>query len=184
MSLAIVLVWSAVTKSTLSRLLLSKEIQPVIKFTFFQQHSSNLGVFINDMKYWNCVCGIRLSTVCFMVFLTWMYITSYFMTTSCRKLENLKWSFSCNRNFILNPYFIICLCQQESKRAESLMSLHSKKMKEKAKEKADTPVERRPFDRDADLQVNRFDEAQKQRLLKKSQELNTRFSHSKDRMFL
>ncbi|KAJ0056405.1 hypothetical protein NL108_006906 [Boleophthalmus pectinirostris] len=72
----------------------------------------------------------------------------------------------------------------ESKRAESLMSLHSKKMKEKAKEKADQPVERRPFDRDADLQVNRFDEAQKQRLLKKSQELNTRFSHSRDRMFL
>lgn len=72
----------------------------------------------------------------------------------------------------------------ESKRAESLMSLHSKTMKEKAKEKADKPVERRPFDRDEDLQVNRFDEAQKQRLLKKSQELNTRFSHSKDRMFL
>ncbi|XP_067352213.1 GPALPP motifs-containing protein 1 [Channa argus] len=72
----------------------------------------------------------------------------------------------------------------ESKRAESLMTLHTKKMKEKAKEKADEPVERRPFDRDADLQVNRFDEAQKQRLLKKSQELNTRFSHSKDRMFL
>ncbi|XP_029904577.1 GPALPP motifs-containing protein 1 [Myripristis murdjan] len=72
----------------------------------------------------------------------------------------------------------------DSKRAESLMSLHTKKMKEKAKEKADQPVERRPFDRDSDLQVNRFDEAQKQRLLKKSQELNTRFSHSKDRMFL
>lgn len=72
----------------------------------------------------------------------------------------------------------------DSKRAESLMSLHSKTMKEKAKEKADKPVERRPFDRDEDLQVNRFDEAQKQRLLKKSQELNTRFSHSKDRMFL
>ncbi|XP_028257834.1 GPALPP motifs-containing protein 1 [Parambassis ranga] len=72
----------------------------------------------------------------------------------------------------------------ESKRAESLMSLHTKKMKEKSKEKADKPVERRPFDRDEDLQVNRFDEAQKQRLLKKSQELNTRFSHSKDRMFL
>lgn len=73
---------------------------------------------------------------------------------------------------------------QESKRGESLMSLHSKKQKEKAKETDDKPVERRPFDRDADLQVNRFDEAQKQRLLKKSQELNTRFSHSKDRMFL
>lgn len=72
----------------------------------------------------------------------------------------------------------------ESKRSESLMSLHTKTMKEKAKEKADKPIERRPFDRDADLEVNRFDEAQKQRLLKKSQELNTRFSHSKDRMFL
>ncbi|XP_041644826.1 GPALPP motifs-containing protein 1 [Cheilinus undulatus] len=72
----------------------------------------------------------------------------------------------------------------ESKRAESLMSMHSKTMKEKAKEKADKPVERRPFDRDNDLQVNRFDDAQKQRLIKKSQELNTRFSHSKDRMFL
>ncbi|CAJ1049520.1 GPALPP motifs-containing protein 1 [Xyrichtys novacula] len=72
----------------------------------------------------------------------------------------------------------------ESKRAQSLMSLHTKTMKEKAKEKADKPVERRPFDRDEDLQVNRFDEAQKQRLLKKSQELNTRFSHSRDKMFL
>ncbi|XP_071771106.1 GPALPP motifs-containing protein 1 isoform X2 [Centroberyx gerrardi] len=72
----------------------------------------------------------------------------------------------------------------DSKRAESLMTLHTKKMKQKAEEKSDQPVERRPFDRDNDLQVNRFDEAQKQRLLKKSQELNTRFSHSKDRMFL
>lgn len=64
------------------------------------------------------------------------------------------------------------------------MSLHTKTMKEKAKQAADKPVERRPFDRDADLQVNRFDDAQKQRLLKKSQELNTRFSHSKEKMFL
>ncbi|KAM8763364.1 GPALPP motifs-containing protein 1 [Acanthopagrus schlegelii] len=72
----------------------------------------------------------------------------------------------------------------ETKRAESLMTLHTKTMKEKAKEKVDKPVERRPFDRDEDLQVNRFDEAQKQRLLKKSQELNTRFSHSKEKMFL
>ncbi|XP_061597178.1 GPALPP motifs-containing protein 1 [Cololabis saira] len=72
----------------------------------------------------------------------------------------------------------------ETKRSESLISLHTKKMKEKAKEEADKPVERRAFDRDTDLQVNRFDEAQKKRLLKKSQELNTRFSHSKDKMFL
>lgn len=72
----------------------------------------------------------------------------------------------------------------ESKRGESLISLHTKKMKRKAEEDAKKPVERRPFDRDADLQVNRFDEAQKKALLKKSAELNTRFSHSKDRMFL
>ncbi|XP_029318427.1 GPALPP motifs-containing protein 1 [Cottoperca gobio] len=72
----------------------------------------------------------------------------------------------------------------ETKRAESLVNMHTKTMKEKAKNKVEKPVERRAFDRDEDLQVNRFDEAQKQRLLKKSQELNTRFSHSKDRMFL
>ncbi|XP_034049017.1 GPALPP motifs-containing protein 1 isoform X2 [Thalassophryne amazonica] len=72
----------------------------------------------------------------------------------------------------------------ESQRGESLISLHKKKMKEKAKEKADKPVERRAFDRETDLQVNSFDIAQKKQLLKKCQELNTRFSHSKDRMFL
>ncbi|XP_061526205.1 GPALPP motifs-containing protein 1 [Phycodurus eques] len=72
----------------------------------------------------------------------------------------------------------------KTKRSESLMSLHTKTMKEKAKQPKDEPVERRAFDRENDLQVNRFDDAQKQRLLKKSQELNTRFSHSNDRMFL
>ncbi|XP_061742913.1 GPALPP motifs-containing protein 1-like [Nerophis ophidion] len=71
-----------------------------------------------------------------------------------------------------------------TKRSESLLSLHAKNLKEKAKEGEEQPAERRAFDRETDLQVNRFDEAQKQRLLKKSQELNTRFSHSKDRMFL
>ncbi|XP_051918711.1 GPALPP motifs-containing protein 1 isoform X2 [Hippocampus zosterae] len=69
-------------------------------------------------------------------------------------------------------------------RSESLMSLHTKNIKEKATQVRDNPVERRAFDRETDLKVNRFDEAQKQRLLKKSQELNTRFSHSNDRMFL
>ncbi|KAK9981124.1 hypothetical protein ABG768_000689 [Culter alburnus] len=72
----------------------------------------------------------------------------------------------------------------ETKRGESLISQHTKKMKRKAEEDANKPVERKPFDRDTDLQVNRFDEAQKKALLKKSQELNTRFSHSKERMFL
>ncbi|XP_054627859.1 GPALPP motifs-containing protein 1 [Dunckerocampus dactyliophorus] len=71
-----------------------------------------------------------------------------------------------------------------TKRSESLLSLHTKNLKEKAKQAEDKPAERRAFDRETDLQVNRFDDAQKQRLLKKSQELNTRFSHSRDRMFL
>ena len=64
------------------------------------------------------------------------------------------------------------------------MTLHSKKQKKEALTKVKEPVERKAFDRDADLQVNRFDEAQKERLLKKSLELNTKFSHSKERMFL
>ncbi|CAL8404059.1 unnamed protein product [Boreogadus saida] len=72
----------------------------------------------------------------------------------------------------------------DKKRSESLMTLHSKKQKKEALTKVKEPVERKAFDRDADLQVNRFDEAQKERLLKKSQELNTKFSHSKERMFL
>ncbi|KAM9817353.1 GPALPP motifs-containing protein 1 [Neosynchiropus ocellatus] len=76
------------------------------------------------------------------------------------------------------------IADKETKRSESLMSLHAKSMKEKAKEKAGEPAERRAFDRDTDLQVNRFDEAQKKQLLKKSQDLNTRFSHSRDKMFL
>lgn len=37
------------------------------------------------------------------------------------------------------------------------------------------PSERRPFSREIDLQVNRFDEAQKQAVLKKAQLLDNRF---------
>ncbi|XP_039601209.1 GPALPP motifs-containing protein 1 [Polypterus senegalus] len=72
----------------------------------------------------------------------------------------------------------------KSKRSETLIDMHAKKMKKKSEAEAGTPQERRPFDRDQDLQVNRFDEAQKKAIIKKSQELNTRFSHSKNSMFL
>ncbi|EMP36753.1 hypothetical protein UY3_06074 [Chelonia mydas] len=61
----------------------------------------------------------------------------------------------------------------DSKRSESLMDMHHKKLKSKAAEDK-KPQERRPFDRDQDLQVNRFDEVQKKALIKKSRELNTR----------
>ncbi|XP_010635354.1 GPALPP motifs-containing protein 1 [Fukomys damarensis] len=72
----------------------------------------------------------------------------------------------------------------ESKRSESLMDIHHKKLKSKATEDKNKPQERIPFDRDKDLKVNRFDDAQKKALIKKSRELNTRFSHGKGNMFL
>ncbi|XP_021038134.1 GPALPP motifs-containing protein 1 [Mus caroli] len=72
----------------------------------------------------------------------------------------------------------------ESKRSESLMDIHHKKLKSKAAEDKNKHQERIPFDRDKDLKVNRFDEAQKKALIKKSRELNTRFSHGKGNMFL
>lgn len=72
----------------------------------------------------------------------------------------------------------------ESKRSESLMDIHHKKLKNKAAEDKNKHQERIPFDRDKDLKVNRFDEAQKKALIKKSRELNTRFSHGKGNMFL
>ncbi|KAH0502305.1 GPALPP motifs-containing protein 1 [Microtus ochrogaster] len=73
---------------------------------------------------------------------------------------------------------------RESKRSESLMDIHHKKLKNKAAEDKNKHQERIPFDRDKDLKVNRFDEAQKKALIKKSRELNTRFSHGKGNMFL
>ncbi|KAG8520242.1 GPALPP motifs-containing protein 1, partial [Galemys pyrenaicus] len=72
----------------------------------------------------------------------------------------------------------------ESKRSESLMDIHHKKLKNKNAEDKSKPQERIPFDRDKDLKVNRFDEAQKKVLIRKSRELNSRFSHGKGNMFL
>ncbi|NXD11530.1 GPAM1 protein, partial [Nothocercus nigrocapillus] len=72
----------------------------------------------------------------------------------------------------------------ESRRSESLMDIHHKKLKSKAAEEKNKPQERRPFDRDQDLKVNRFDEAQKKALIRKSRDLNSKFEHSKGNMFL
>ncbi|KAM4683155.1 GPALPP motifs-containing protein 1 isoform 2-T2 [Amazona ochrocephala] len=72
----------------------------------------------------------------------------------------------------------------ESKRSESLMDIHQKKLKSKAYEEKNKPQERRPFDRDQDLKVHRFDEAQKKALIRKSRDLNSKFEHSKGNMFL
>ncbi|KAM4796507.1 GPALPP motifs-containing protein 1 [Rhinophrynus dorsalis] len=72
----------------------------------------------------------------------------------------------------------------DTKRSQSLLDLHRKKLKRKAEEDKNKSQERRPFDRDQDLQVNRFDDAQKKALLRKSKELNTKFSHGNSSMFL
>ncbi|XP_075055838.1 GPALPP motifs-containing protein 1 [Mixophyes fleayi] len=72
----------------------------------------------------------------------------------------------------------------DTKRSESLLDLHRKKLKRKAEEDKNKPKERRAFDREQDLQVNRFDDAQKKALLRKSKELNTKFSHGNSSMFL
>ncbi|XP_018412107.1 PREDICTED: GPALPP motifs-containing protein 1 [Nanorana parkeri] len=72
----------------------------------------------------------------------------------------------------------------DTKRSESLLDLHRKKLKRKAEDDKDKTKERQPFDREQDLQVNRFDDAQKKALLRKSQELNTKFSHGGGSMFL
>ncbi|XP_063373505.1 serine/arginine repetitive matrix protein 5 [Cydia amplana] len=67
--------------------------------------------------------------------------------------------------------------KKRHKRDESLLEMHEKKIKKK-KKKADKEEkqERRPFSRDVDLQVNRFDEAQKKSVIKKAQLLDSRFS--------
>lgn len=62
------------------------------------------------------------------------------------------------------------------KRDKSLMDLHEEKLKKAKKETEDEPQARRPFDRNLDLQVNRFDEAQKKSVIKKAQLLDSRFS--------
>ncbi|KAJ6661703.1 hypothetical protein lerEdw1_013225, partial [Lerista edwardsae] len=79
----------------------------------------------------------------------------------------------------------VCLLAiQDCQRSESLMDIHQKKLKSKSAQEKNKPQERRPFDRDQDLHVHQFDEAQKKALIKRSRDLNTRFSHSKCNMFL
>lgn len=50
---------------------------------------------------------------------------------------------------------------------------HSQKEREKERESG--KPERRPFSREDDLKVNRFDDAQKKAVMKKAQLLDTRF---------
>jgi len=67
---------------------------------------------------------------------------------------------------------------KQKRGADSLMDMHEKKILKKKKEDlANGEVaERRPFDRDIDLQANRFDDAVKKNMLKSAAKINDRFS--------
>lgn len=66
--------------------------------------------------------------------------------------------------------------KKKHKRDESLLEIHQKNLKkQKYKDKGLNAAERRPFSRESDLKVNRFDEAQKKSIMKKAQLLDTRF---------
>ena len=91
--------------------------------------------------------------------------------------------------------------QKKNDRTKSLFEVHSEKLKKKRrrssssssdrsskkhkkKDKKNKKVEReptrRPFDRNVDLQtVNLLDTSQRQALMKRSKELNTKFMHGK-----
>lgn len=65
------------------------------------------------------------------------------------------------------------------KKEKDKKSKKQKKKKDKAKEeKKEAPkVERRPFDREVDLKVNRFDDAMRKQYIKQAQGLSGRFGH-------
>jgi len=64
---------------------------------------------------------------------------------------------------------------KSKKRSKSLLSAHQKEMKKRKKEEDSKPKERKAFDRDADLKLNKLDDAKRKALIRKSQELNSKF---------
>uniref|UniRef100_A0A0K2USZ4 KIAA1704 ortholog [Odobenus rosmarus divergens] n=1 Tax=Lepeophtheirus salmonis TaxID=72036 RepID=A0A0K2USZ4_LEPSM len=64
--------------------------------------------------------------------------------------------------------------------SESLMDIHKNKLS-KLEDDSSKDSSRRPFDRDLDLQANKFDNAVKDRLIKQSRNLNDKFSHGKSK---
>ncbi|KAK7582625.1 hypothetical protein V9T40_014070 [Parthenolecanium corni] len=84
------------------------------------------------------------------------------------------------RNQVMDE--IVKRSKKHKKEKKPLLELHQEKMKKKKKkDKREGHVERRPFDRDVDLQTNRFDEAQKRSIISKAKLLDSRFKagHSK-----
>ncbi|XP_043288110.1 zinc finger CCCH domain-containing protein 13 [Venturia canescens] len=75
--------------------------------------------------------------------------------------------------------------EKSQRHPKSLLEIHQKKMhKKKKKEEKEAKkngkkTERRPFDRDVDLQANRFDEARKKSMFLHARHLDDRFSRGK-----
>ncbi|XP_067037568.1 GPALPP motifs-containing protein 1-like isoform X2 [Acropora muricata] len=67
-------------------------------------------------------------------------------------------------------------------RGESLMDMHSKKLQKQKDKDKDKPPERRPFDRDKDLNLPRMSDDQKKSVIKKSKELGSRFQPPKSQL--
>jgi len=66
---------------------------------------------------------------------------------------------------------------KKRKKDKSLVEMHQDKLKKKKKqEEEDGLPTRRPFNREIDLKVNQFDDAQKKSILKKAMHLDDRFS--------
>ncbi len=70
--------------------------------------------------------------------------------------------------------------KSQDRKKEKKKKEKEKKKKGKEKQKA----ERRPFDRDLDLQVNRFDDAMRKRYIKSAQGLGSKFTHSEKGKYL
>lgn len=64
---------------------------------------------------------------------------------------------------------------------ESLLSIHRKRKLAEDAAKSKDAKERRPFDRDVDLKVGGLSDADKEKYIKKSQELSSRFSGGKQK---
>ncbi|KAB0804945.1 hypothetical protein PPYR_01915 [Photinus pyralis] len=66
--------------------------------------------------------------------------------------------------------------RSKNKRDKSLLQIHQDNLKEKKKKDTEDGPTRRPFNRDIDLKVNQFDDAQKKSIIKKAMHLDDRFS--------
>ncbi|KAF2902640.1 hypothetical protein ILUMI_03542 [Ignelater luminosus] len=71
---------------------------------------------------------------------------------------------------------------KKKKRDKSLLEMHQDELKKKKKEdEKDGTVTRRPFNREIDLKVNQFDDAQKKSIMKKAMHLDDRFSRGQSK---